>query len=96
MKNTSSTISKVFKISLLIYPITFSIAIFCGIVIGIDSGWPMPAMSNHEIMYGWDAILSYMIVIVWRFFVIYALILIFQVGYIIVRIIQKIRKMKFN
>ncbi|MBE5881626.1 MAG: hypothetical protein E7289_04925 [Lachnospiraceae bacterium] len=91
MKNTSSMMSKVFKASILIYPITFLIALFCGMVIGIDSGWAMPAMSNHEIMYGWEAIASYMILIVWRFFIIYVLILIFQVSYIAVRIISKIR-----
>lgn len=96
MKNTSSTVGKVFKASILIYPITFAIAIFCGTVIGIDSGWAMPAMSNHEIEYGWEAIQSYVIVIVWRFFMIYALILIFQVSYIIVKLIKKIRKLKFN
>jgi len=51
MKNTNSTISKIFKISILIYPITFVIALFCGTLIGIDSGWTMPSMSNHEMMH---------------------------------------------
>lgn len=91
MKKTSSIMNKVFKVLLLIYPLTFAIALFCGTVIGIDSGWAMPAMSKHEIVYGWEAIMSYMILIVWRFFIIYALILIFQVGYIIVRLIAKMK-----
>lgn len=52
MKNLGGIMSKVFKIAILIYPITFLIALYCGTVIGIDSGWAMPAMSNHEIIYG--------------------------------------------
>ena len=91
MKNLGGIMSKVFKISILIYPITFLIALYCGIVIGIDLGWAMPAMSNHEIMYGWEAIVSYIILIVWRFGIIYGIILIFQLSYIAVRIISKIR-----
>lgn len=91
MKKISSIMSKVFKASLLIYPLTFVIALFCGTVIGMDLGWAMPAMSNHEIVYGWGAIMSYMFLIVWRFIIIYALIFIFQVGYIIVRLIAKVK-----
>lgn len=91
MKKTSSIMSKVFKASLLIYPLTFVIALFCGTVIGMDLGWAMPAMSNHEIVYGWGTIMSYMFLIVWRFIIIYALIFIFQVGYIIVRLIAKVK-----
>ncbi len=82
---------KLFKISLLIYPITFVIAVFLGTVYGIDSGWAMSAMSDHELMYGWDAIWSYMILIVWRFAVVYVLILVFQVIYIIGALVAKIK-----
>jgi len=96
MKNLGGIMSKVFKISILIYPITFLIALYCGTVIGIDSGWAMPAMSNHEIIYGWEAFVSYIILIVWRFFIIYGLILIFQLSYIAVRVISKIRNLKCN
>ena len=85
-------ISKVFKISLLIYPITFGIAVFLGTVYGIDSGWAMPAWSDGELMYGWDAIWSYLILIVWRFAIVYVVVLIFQVSYIIGALIAKIRK----
>ncbi|MBQ8826509.1 MAG: hypothetical protein IJ007_05410 [Oscillospiraceae bacterium] len=91
MKNADKIISKVFKASLLIYPITFLIAVFLGLFVGIDSGWAMPAMSDHELMYGWDAIWSYIIIIVWGFSVIYGLILIFQAGYIISRLALKIK-----
>ncbi|MBQ8781281.1 MAG: hypothetical protein IJZ72_06395 [Oscillospiraceae bacterium] len=91
MKNKSSIVSRVFKASLLIYPLTFVIASVLGLVVGIDSGWAMPAMSNHEKMYGWDAIWSYIVVIVWGFFYIYASVLAFQVGYIIVRVVLKIK-----
>ncbi len=96
MKNISRIMSKVFKASLLIYLITFFIALFCGMVIGIDSGWAMPAMSNHEIMYGWEAIMSYIILIVWQFFIIFALIFIFQVSYIAIKIVSKIRNLGDN
>ena len=92
MKNVRNKISIVFKISLLIYPITFAIAVFLGTVYGIDSGWVMPAWSDGELMYGWDAIVSYLIIIVWQFAVVYILILIFQVSYIIGALVAKIKK----
>ena len=92
MKNAMNRISIIFKISLLIYPITFVIAVFLGTVYGIDSGWAMPAWSDGELMYGWDAIWSYLILVVWRFAIVYAFVLIFQVSYIIGALVAKIRK----
>ena len=56
----------------------------------------MPAMSDHEIMYGWKAIMSYIILIVWQFFIIFALIFIFQVSYIAIKIVSKIRNLGDN
>lgn len=91
MKNVSK-ISIVFYISLLIYPITFCIALYLGLFVGIDHGWVMPAWSDHELMYGWEAIWSYIIIIVWKFSFLYIFILIFQVGYLIIRLIKKLIK----
>lgn len=90
MKNEKSLIEKIFKISLLIYPITIAIATFCGIVFGIDSGWAMPAMSSGRREYGFDAIVSYIIIFVMLFPMGYISVLIFQIGYLIARGIAKL------
>lgn len=88
-------VSKIFKvlfyISLLIYPITFVIALYFGMFVGIDQGWAMPAWSDQELMYGWEAVWSYLIIIVWIFSFLYISVLIFQVGYLIYRLIKKIK-----
>lgn len=92
MNKKSNILKKVFMFSLLVYPLTLVIAIFCGMVLGIDSGWAMPAMSNHEKMYGWDAVVSYLILMIWGLAFIYIPILVFQVVYLICRLIKRCRK----
>ncbi len=91
MKDKNRIINKVFWISLLIYPVTFAVAVYLGTVVGIDRGWAMPAWSDGELMYGWDAIWSYLILIVWGFSIIYGAVFVFQIGYLIFAVIQKIK-----
>ena len=91
MKDKKRIISKLFWISLLIYPVTFAVAVYLGIVVGIDRGWAMPAWSDGELMFGWEAIWSYLIIIVWRFNIIYGTVSFFQIGYLIFVLIQKIK-----
>lgn len=91
MKKSTKIIKVLFYISLLIYPITFAIALYLGMFVGIDHGWAMPAWSNQELMYGWEAVWSYLIIIVWIFSFLYISVLIFQVSYLIYRLIKKIK-----
>lgn len=92
MKNSTKIINIIFYLSLLIYPITFAVALYLGMFVGIDHGWAMPAWSDNELMYGWEAVWSYLIIIVWSFSFLYISILIFQIGYFIYKIIKKFRK----
>jgi len=89
MKNSTKICKILFYISLLIYPITFAIALYLGMFVGIDHGWAMPAWSDQELMYGWEAVWSYIIIIVWSFSFLYIFVLIFQIGYFIHRLIKK-------
>ena len=89
MKKSTKIIKVLFYISLLIYPITFAIALYLGMFVGIDHGWAMPAWSDHELMYGWEAVWSYLIIIVWSFSFIYIFLIIFQLGYLIHKLIKK-------
>ena len=90
--NKASKICKVlFYISFLIYPITLVIALYLGMFVGIDSGWAMPAWSDHELMYGWEAVWSYLIIIVWSFSFLYILILFFQLGYFMIGLYKRIK-----
>lgn len=79
--------NNVFKYSLLIYPITILLAIFLGTVIGIDSGWPMPAWSDGTKMYGVQAVISYLIIFCIAFARVYIPIIIYQVVYMIYKVI---------
>ncbi len=81
----------VFKCSLLLYPITILLAIILGTIIGIDSGWPMPAWSDGTKMYGMQAIISYLVIFGVAFSWVYISIIIYQVGYIIYKILFAVR-----
>ena len=85
-----------FKYSLLIYPITILLAITLGTVIGIDSGWPMPAWSDGTKMYGMQAVASYLIIFCVVFAWVYIPIIIYQVGYIIFKILFAVKNMYFK
>ena len=47
----------IFLISLLYYIFWIVLSVFLSFK-GVDSGWAMPAMSNHDLMYGFDAFSS--------------------------------------
>jgi len=97
VQNKSPNIwNNVFKYSLLIYPITILLAIFLGTVIGIDSGWPMPAWSDGTKMYGVQAVISYLIIFCIAFARVYIPIIIYQVGYIIFKILFAVKNMYFK
>lgn len=81
----------VFKYSLLIYPLTILIAVFLGTVVGIDHGWAMPAWSDGTKMYGMQAVASYLIIFCVAFAWVYIPIIIYQVGYIVYKILFAVR-----
>ena len=89
MKKSTKIIKVLFYISLLIYPITFVIALYLGMFVGIEHGWAMPAWSDNELMYGWETVWSYLIIIVWSFSFLYIFLIVFQLGYLIHRLIKK-------
>ena len=59
-KDNNKKVSKfkiIFLISLLYYIFWIGLSVFYSFK-GIDSGWAMPAMSNGDLMYGFDAFSS--------------------------------------
>lgn len=88
VQNKSKNIwNRIFKYSLLIYPITILLALFLGTVIGIDHGWAMPAWSDGTKMYGMQAVASYLIIFCVAFAWVYIPIIIYQVVYMIYKVI---------
>ena len=86
-------LSLLFKLSLLVVPITIAISVFLGTVVGIDHGWAMPAWSDGSKMYGMEAIVSYILIFGIIFRWVYILNFIFQIWYIFRRVIRvSIRK----
>jgi len=97
MKSENNSIGRcVFKCSLLIYPITILLAITLGTVVGIDSGWPMPAWSDGTKMYGMQAVVSYLIIFCVAFAWVYIPIVIYQVVYIVCKILFAVRDTYFK
>lgn len=91
-KSNRNVLSIIFRISLLIYPITIIYALFMGNVVGIDSDWAMPAWSDGELMYGLDAVWSYLIITVMTFWFVYLAVILFQCSYVIYILISKRKK----
>lgn len=88
VQNKSKNIRNcVFKYSLLIYPLTILIAVFLGTVVGIDHGWAMPAWSDGTKIYGMQAVASYLIIFCVAFAWVYIPIIIYQVVYMIYKVI---------
>lgn len=93
MKHDSNVMSILFKISLLVLPVSILICVFLGTVVGIDHGWAMPAWSDGSKMYGMEAIVSYILIFGIIFRWVYILNFIFQIWYIFRRVIRvSIRK----
>ena len=78
-----------FIISLLYYVILFGYAVSL-MFRGIDSGWAMPAMSNHEMIYGTEAFLSGIAIGILATAEIFWFIPLYQILYLIVTGIRKI------
>ena len=90
--NNNKKISKLkifFLISLLYYVFWFIFAIYLSFK-GIDSGWPMPAMSNGDLIYGLDAFSSGIVIGLLYTIESFWFIPLYQVFYIISSIIKKI------
>lgn len=85
----------IFFISLLYYIWWIVLSIYYSFK-GIDSGWAMLAMSNHELMYGYEAFYSGIIIGVLYTVQIFWFIPLYQVVYIIFRLIKYFRKKSNN
>ena len=81
----------IFLISLLYYIWWIALSVFFSFK-GIDSGWAMPAMSNHDLMYGFDAFFSGIVIGLLYTFTFFWFIPLYQVIYIIYSIINYFRK----
>lgn len=95
-KNNNKKISKfkiIFLISLLYYVFWFIFSIYLSFK-GIDHGWAMPAMSNGDLMYGFDAFSSGIVIGLLYTIQLFWFIPLYQVLYIIGCIIKKIKLKK--
>lgn len=81
----------IFLISLLYYIWWIALSIYFSIK-GIDSGWAMPAMSNHELMYGFDAFSSGIIIGLLYTIQFFWFIPLYQIIYIICIMINHFKK----
>lgn len=81
----------IFLISLLYYIFWIVLSVFLSFK-GVDSGWAMPAMSNHDLMYGFDAFSSGIIIGLLYTIQFFWFIPLYQVIYIIYGIINYFRK----
>ena len=81
----------IFLISLLYYIFWIVLSVFYSFK-GIDSGWAMPAMSNHELIYGFDAFSSGIVIGLLCTIQIFWFIPLYQAIYIICSIINYFRK----
>lgn len=85
----------IFLVSLLYYIFWIVWSVFLSFK-GIDSGWAMPAMSNHDLMYGFDAFFSGIIIGLLYTIQFFWFIPLYQAIYIIVCIVNRIRKKAKN
>ena len=81
-------ISLLYYVGWLIYAIRLSF-------VGIDSGWAMPAMSNHEMDYGFDAFASGIaIAILWTWMYAWCIPLLQGIYLIVTGILAIVRKVQ--
>ena len=81
----------IFLISLLYYIWWIALSVFFSFK-GIDSGWAMPAMSNHELIYGVDAFFSGIVIGLLYTIQVFWVIPLYQAIYIMFSIISYFRK----
>lgn len=90
-KQEKSVSTIIFFISLFYYVIWLVISIILAII-GVDSGWAMPAMSNGELDYGWEAFRSGIAIGILATAAFFWWIPLYQIVYLIVMLIKKIVK----
>lgn len=92
-KNTkkNSIFKMIFLISLLYYVGWIAWSIYLSFK-GVDSGWAMPAMSNNDLMYGVDAFFSGIIIGFIYTICFFWFIPLYQIIYIICKIINYFRR----
>ena len=81
----------IFLISLLYYIWWIGLSIFFSFK-GIDSGWAMSAMSNHDLMYGFEAFSSGLVIGLLYTVQFFWFIPLYQIIYIVCSIINYFRK----
>lgn len=90
-KNNKSIFKTIFSISLLYYLLWIVISIYWSFK-GIDSGWAMPAMSNGDLMYGFDAFSSGIFIGILYTIQVFWFIPLYQIIYIICSLVNHFRK----
>ena len=90
-KSEKSVFTIIFFISLLYYVIWLVISIILAII-GVDSGWAMPAMSSGELDYGWEAFQSGIAIGLLATAEYFWWIPLYQIVYLIVMLVKKIVK----
>lgn len=90
-KNNKSIFKTIFSISLLYYLLWIVISIYWSFK-GIDSGWAMPAMSNGDLMYGFEAFSSGIIIGILYTIQVFWFIPLYQTIYIICSLVNHFRK----
>jgi len=99
MAVNNSKKTSIFKIIFLISLLYYVFWIVCSIYLsfkGIDHGWAMPAMSDGELIYGFEAFWSGIIIGLLYTIELFWFIPLYQVLYIICCIIKKIRIKKLQ
>lgn len=82
-----------FKVSLLIYPITLIVAILLGNFVGINSD---PIWNQGSVIYGQRAVEWYLIILGVYFAWIYIPIIIYQIGYVVYKVFFNIKDTYFK
>lgn len=90
-KPGKSLFTIIFYISLVYYLIWPVISIIFAIK-GIDSGWAMPAMSSGELVYGWEAFNSGIVIGILATGTFFWWIPLYQIIYLAVMLVKKIVK----
>lgn len=90
-KRRKSLFTIIFYISLIYYLIWPVISIIFAIK-GIDSGWAMPAMSSGELVYGWEAFNSGIVIGILATGTFFWWIPLYQIIYLAVMLVKKIVK----
>lgn len=88
-KRRKSLFTIIFYISLIYYMIWLVLSIIFAIK-GVDSGWAMPAMSNGELVYGWEAFNSGIVIGILATSAFFWWIPLYQIIYLAVMLVKKV------